>query len=56
MENETKPATRADVIEFHIGSLATATLEPLSDKPHGSDSRVILDARNVDQWGRTNGR
>lgn len=32
------------------------TLEPMTDKPAGSDSRVILDARNVDHWSRTYAR
>lgn len=43
-------------VDAHIGSLAEATLEPLSDAPASDGSHVILDARNVDQWSRTNGR
>lgn len=43
-------------VDAYIGTLAAATLEPITDKPAGSDSRVILDARNVDHWGRTHGR
>lgn len=39
-------------IDAHIGSLAEATLEPLSDAPASDGSHVTLDARNVDHWSR----
>jgi len=43
-------------VDAHIGSLADATLEPLSDAPHSDGSHVTLDARNVDHWSRNHGR
>ena len=43
-------------VSVHIGSLADATLEPLSDAPHSDGSHVTLDARNVDHWSRNHGR
>ena len=46
----------ASAVDAHIGSLAEATLEPLSDAPHSDGSHVTLDARNVDQWSRNHGR
>lgn len=48
-----KQALTADSL---IGSLADATLEPLSDAPHSDGSHVTLDARNVDHWSRNHGR
>jgi len=46
----------ADAIALHIGSLADATLEPLTAAPHSDGSHVTLDARNVDHWSRNHGR
>ena len=43
-------------VDAHIGSLAEATLEPLSDAPHSDGSHVTLDARNVDHWSRNHDR
>lgn len=43
-------------IDAHIGSLAEATLEPLTDAPASDGSHVILDARNVDHWSRNHDR
>ena len=43
-------------VDAHIGSLAEATLEPLSDAPASDGSHVTLDARNVDHWSRNHDR
>ncbi len=43
-------------VDAHIGSLADATLEPLTDKPYTDGSHVTLDSRNVDHWSRNHGR
>lgn len=43
-------------VDAHIGSLASATLEPLSDAPASDGSHVTLDARNVDHWSRNHDR
>lgn len=43
-------------VDAHIGSLAEATLEPLTAAPHSDGSHVTLDARNVDHWSRNHGR
>lgn len=48
--------TLAAAVDAHIGSLAEATLEPLSDAPASDGSHVTLDARNVDQWSRNHDR
>ena len=45
-----------NAINAHIGSLAEATLEPLSDAPASDGSHVTLDARNVDHWSRTHAK
>lgn len=46
----------ASAVTAYIGTLADATLEPLSDAPHSDGSHVTLDARNVDHWSRNHGR
>jgi hypothetical protein len=51
-----KSCKRTDTIALHIGSLANATLEPLTDAPHSDGSHVTLDARNADHWSRNHGR
>jgi len=48
-------ATQTDAVALHIGSLANATLEPLTDAPHTDGAHVTLDARNVDHWSRNHG-
>lgn len=50
------PDAAPSAVDAHIGSLADATLEPLTDAPHTDGSHVTLDARNVDHWSRNNGR
>jgi hypothetical protein len=46
----------AGAVDAHIGSLANATLEPLTAAPHSDGSHVTLDARNVDHWSRNHAR
>lgn len=46
----------AGAVTAYIGSLAGATLEPLTAAPHSDGSHVTLDARNVDHWSRNHGR
>ena len=48
--------TAASAVDAYIGTLANATIEPLSDAPHSDGSHVTLDARNVDHWSRNHGR
>lgn len=41
------------------GALSGATLEPMTDDANFAtrkDGHVVLDARNIDQWGRTHAR
>ena len=49
-------AAAPSAVDAHIGSLAEATLEPLSNAPHSDGSHVTLDARNVDHWSRNHDR
>lgn len=47
----------ASAVTAYIGSLATATLEPLTDEPaRVPGEHVTLDARNVDHWSRNHDR